>query len=136
MLLQYYGSARTPVSYTHLDVYKRQVLVHALDLAVKDRIRVNDLAGGLFQLIAVVPRGHDAVSYTHLAVPNAPRTIASVKRKMGSDERLPIDGKCFSPQEISAMILQKLKADAEAYLGEPDVYKRQVQSGYVRCSVS
>ena len=53
------------------------------------------------------------------AVTNAPRTIASVKRKMGSDERIPIDGKCFSPQEISAMILQKLKADAEAYLGEP-----------------
>ena len=51
------------------------------------------------------------------AVTNAPRTIASVKRKMGSDERIPIDGKCFSPQEISAMILQKLKADAEAYLG-------------------
>ena len=53
------------------------------------------------------------------AVTNAPRTIASVKRKMGSDERIPIDGKCFSPQEISAMNLQKLKADAEAYLGEP-----------------
>lgn len=53
------------------------------------------------------------------AVTNAPRTIASVKRKMGSDARIPIDGKCFSPQEISAMILQKLKADAEAYLGEP-----------------
>ena len=53
------------------------------------------------------------------AVTNAPRTIASVKRKMGSDERIPIDGKCFSPQEISAMILQKLKADAEVYLGEP-----------------
>ena len=53
------------------------------------------------------------------AVTNAPRTIASVKRKMGSDERIPIDGKCFSPQEISAMILQKLKSDAEAYLGQP-----------------
>ena len=53
------------------------------------------------------------------AVTNAPRTVSSIKRKMGSDERVPIDGKCFSPQEISAMILQKLKADAEAYLGEP-----------------
>ena len=53
------------------------------------------------------------------AVTNAPRTISSIKRKMGSDERIPIDGKSFSPQEISAMILQKLKADAEAYLGEP-----------------
>ena len=50
------------------------------------------------------------------AVTNAPRTIASVKRKMGSDERIPIDGKCFSPQEISAMILQKLKAEIPAFL--------------------
>ena len=50
------------------------------------------------------------------AVTNAPRTIASVKRKMGSDERIPIDGKCFSPQEISAMILQKLKADEKLIL--------------------
>ena len=52
------------------------------------------------------------------AVTNAPRTIASVKRKMGSDERIPIDGKCFSPQEISAMILQKMKKTAEDYLGQ------------------
>ena len=53
------------------------------------------------------------------AVTNAPRTISSVKRSMGSDTRIPIDGKCYAPQQISAMILQKLKADAEAYLGEP-----------------
>ena len=53
------------------------------------------------------------------AVTNAPRTVCSVKRLMGSDTRLPIDGKCHTPQEISALILQKLKADAEAYLGEP-----------------
>ena len=53
------------------------------------------------------------------AVTNAPRTVNSIKRQMGSDSRVPIDGKCYSPQEISALILQKLKADAEAYLGEP-----------------
>ena len=53
------------------------------------------------------------------AVTNAARTISSIKRKMGSDARIPIDGKCYTPQEISALILQKLKADAEAYLGEP-----------------
>ena len=53
------------------------------------------------------------------AVTNAPRTVTSIKRQMGSDSRVPIDGKCYSPQEISALILQKLKADAEAYLGEP-----------------
>ena len=53
------------------------------------------------------------------AVTNAARTICSVKRRMGSDTRIPIDGKCYTPQEISALILQKLRADAEAYLGEP-----------------
>lgn len=53
------------------------------------------------------------------AVTNAARTIGSIKRKMGSDARIPIDGKCYTPQEISALVLQKLRADAEAYLGEP-----------------
>ena len=53
------------------------------------------------------------------AVTNAPRTVTSVKRLMGSETRVPIDGKCYTPQELSALILQKLKADAEAYLGEP-----------------
>ena len=52
------------------------------------------------------------------AVTNADRTISSIKRHMGSDYRVKIDGKKYSPQEISAMILQKLKADAENYLGE------------------
>ena len=52
------------------------------------------------------------------AVTNADKTIASIKRHMGTDFRISIDDKKFSPQEISAMILQKLKADAESYLGE------------------
>ena len=53
------------------------------------------------------------------AITNPDRTISSIKRDMGSNKKVDIDGKSYSPQEISAMILQKLKADAEAYLGEP-----------------
>ena len=52
------------------------------------------------------------------AVTNADKTIASIKRHMGTDYKADIDGKKYTPQEISAMILQKLKADAESYLGE------------------
>ena len=51
------------------------------------------------------------------AITNPDRTISSIKRKMGSDYKVTIDGKGYTPQEISAMILQKMKADAEAYLG-------------------
>ncbi|AVX20005.1 MAG: molecular chaperone DnaK [Bacillota bacterium] len=53
------------------------------------------------------------------AVTNPERTVISIKRHMGTDYKVNIDGKQYTPQEISAMILQKLKADAEAYLGEP-----------------
>ncbi len=52
------------------------------------------------------------------AITNSDRTIASIKREMGTDYKVEIDGKEYSPQEISAMILQKLKADAESYLGD------------------
>ena len=52
------------------------------------------------------------------AITNPDGTVSSIKRKMGTNEKVTIDGKSYTPQEISAMILQKLKADAEAYLGE------------------
>ena len=52
------------------------------------------------------------------AVTNSEKTISSIKREMGTNYKVDIDGKQYTPQEISAMILQKLKADAENYLGE------------------
>ena len=70
------------------------------------------------------------------AVTNADRTIISIKRHMGTDYRVNIDGKPYSPQEISAMILQKLKADAEAYLGShhrSGLLLRLAASGYKGC---
>ena len=72
-------------------------------------------------VVAFTKSGERLVGMTakRQAVTNASRTFSSVKRDMGSDKRFQVDGKSYTPQEISAMILQKLKADAESYIGEP-----------------
>ncbi len=71
-------------------------------------------------VVAFTKNGERLVGDTakHQAIMNPDKTISSIKRKMGTNHRTEIDGKSYSPQEISAMILQKMKADAESYLGE------------------
>ena len=71
-------------------------------------------------IVAFAKNGERLVGETakRQAVTNPERTIASIKRYMGSDHKVEIDGKAYTPQDISAMILAKLKADAESYLGE------------------
>lgn len=72
-------------------------------------------------IVAFTKNGERLVGETakRQAVTNPDRTIISIKRHMGTDHKVNIDGKEYTPQDISAMILQKLKADAESYLGEP-----------------
>lgn len=72
-------------------------------------------------VVAFAKNGERLVGETakRQAITNADRTVISIKRKMGTDYKVKIDGKDYSPEEISAMILQKIKSDVESYLGEP-----------------
>ena len=70
------------------------------------------------------------------AVTNAEKTISSIKRDMGTDYKKEIDGKKYSPQEISAMILQKLKADAENYLRRKSILKLLSQFRHISMMLS